>query len=41
VFLAGNTVAAVICYIKRITATGLPMIANLCDIILVSLDKQW
>ena len=42
VFLAGHIVAMVTCYIKRITATCLPMIGNLYETIIVaSLVKQW
>ena len=42
VFIAGHIVAMVICYIKWITATCLPMVGHLCDTIIVaSFVKQW
>ena len=42
VFLAGHVVALVTCYIKRMTATCLPMIWHLYKTIIVaSLVKQW
>ena len=42
VFLAGHIVAMVTCYIKRMTATCLPMIGQSYDTIIVaSLVKQW
>lgn len=41
-FLASHIVAMVTCYIKRMTATCLPMIGHLYDTIIVaSLVKQW
>ena len=43
-FLAGHIVATVICCIKRMAATCLLMIGNLCvtcTIIVASLVKQW
>ena len=42
VFLAGHIVAMVTCYIKRMTATWLPMMGNLYDTIIVALlVKLW
>ena len=42
VFKAGHIVAMATCYIERMTATGLLMIRNFYDnIIVASLVKQW
>ena len=42
VFKAGHIVTMATCYIERMTATGLLMIRNLYDnIIVASLVKQW